>query len=81
MRRVFTIGYFLVGALVPVTRDVAAALVEVLGLTAAAGPAALDPEPGDAVLGFETPELTPPALSTFGFFWKLATKVTEALRF
>jgi hypothetical protein len=81
MRRVFTIGYFLVGALVPVTRGVAAALVEVLGLPGAVGPGALDPEPGDAVLGFETPELPPPALTTFGFFWKLATKVTEALRF
>ena len=88
MRRVFTIGYFLVGALVPVTRDVAAALVEVLGLLDAVDPGAdavppeaLDPRPGEAVLGLKPPELRPPAPNALGFFWKLATNVTEALRF
>jgi hypothetical protein len=88
MRRVFTIGYFLVGALVPVTRDVAAALVEVLGLLDAVDPGAdavppeaLDPRPGEAVLGLKPPEVRPPAPNALGFFWKLATNVTEALRF
>ena len=79
----FTIGYFLVGALVPVTRDVAAALVEDLVL-------ATDPE---AEADEATPEALGPGLDSvaleagpvgaaaLGFFWKLATNVTEALRF
>jgi hypothetical protein len=81
MRRVFTIGYFLVGALVPVTRDVAAALVEDLGLLVEPEPGADDPlAAGLAVEGLDA-VLGAAGAAAFGFFWKLATKVTEALRF
>ena len=70
MRRMFTIGYFLVGALVPVTRDVAAALVEDLGLpadpvagTAEAPPEALAPGLDSVVLGPD-----PAGAAALGFF-------------
>lgn len=93
MGRVFTIGYFLVGALVPVTRDEAAALVEDLGLPVEPDPGAVEAPPGgldptgrfSAVAGL-TPVAAladdePAGAAALGFFWKLATKVTEALRF
>ena len=70
MRGVFTIGYFLVGALVPVTRDVAAALVEDLGLAAdpeagaaEAPPEALAPGLDSVVLGTD-----PAGAAALGFF-------------
>ena len=87
MRGVFTIGYFLVGALVPVTRDEAAALVEDLGLPVEPEPGAVEVPPGgldplgrfSAVAGLA--DDVPAGAAALGFFWKLATKVTEALRF
>lgn len=87
MGRVFTIGYFLVGALVPVTRDEAAALVEDLGLPVEPDPGAVDAPPGglDPLGRFSAvaalADDVPAGAAALGFFWKLATKVTEALRF
>jgi hypothetical protein len=83
MRGVFTIGYFLVGALVPVTRDVAAALVEDLGLAADPGAGAAGAPPEAFAPDLDSVALGPgPAgAAALGFFWKLATNVTEALRY
>ena len=83
MRRMFTIGYFLVGALVPVTRDVAAALVEDLGLPADPGAGAAGAPPEALAPGLDSVALEPgpTGAAALGFFWKLATNVTEALRF
>ena len=70
MRRVFTIGYFLVGALVPVTRDVAAALVGDLGLPAdpGAGVAGAPPEALAPGLDSVALEAGPAGAAALGFF-------------
>ena len=70
MRRMFTIGYFLVGALVPVTRDVAAALVEDLGLPAdpGAGVAGAPPEALAPGLDSVALEAGPAGAAALGFF-------------
>ena len=70
MRRMFTIGYFLVGALVPVTRDVAAALVGDLGLPAdpGAGVAGAPPEALAPGLDSVALEAGPAGAAALGFF-------------
>ena len=79
----FTIGYFLVGALVPVTRDVAAALVEDLGFPTDPEAGAAGAPPEALAPGLDSVALEPgtAGAAALGFFWKLATNVTEALRF
>lgn len=70
MRRMFTIGYFLVGALVPVTRDVAAALVEDLGLPADPGAGAAGAPPEALAPGLDSVALEagPAGAAALGFF-------------
>jgi hypothetical protein len=69
MRRMFTIGYFLVGALVPVTRDVAAALVGDLGLAdPGAGVAGAPPEALAPGLDSVALEAGPAGAAALGFF-------------
>ena len=70
MRRMFTIGYFLVGALVPVTRDVAAALVEDLGFPTdpEAGAAGAPPEALAPGLDSVALEAGPAGAAALGFF-------------
>jgi len=70
MRRMFTIGYFLVGALVPVTRDVAAALVEDLGLPADPGAGTAEAPPEALAPGLDSVALEagPAGAAALGFF-------------